>query len=104
MIKYKKYKDYIILPSKNPKAKYDVYKLKNNEFIKLFDFGGIKDDGTPYDQYKDKIGYYSKYDHKDSKRRSNYIKRHFPKFKNRKTALSGTKEESPAWFSLYFLW
>ena len=32
---------------------------------KHVDFGAIKPDGTPYEQYKDQIGLYSQYDHLD---------------------------------------
>src|SRR6056297_871941 len=44
--------------------------------IKTVRFGGIKKDGTPYEQYKDKLGHYSAYDHGDKKRRDNYKRRH----------------------------
>lgn len=80
-----------VAPSKYKQKKYDAY-TKDGEYITSF--GAIKKNGTPYDQYKDKIGYYSMYDHKDKKRRDNYYKRHnknYPKY-------------SPDWFSKKFLW
>ena len=45
--------------SKRKNKKYDVF--KNGKY--LVSFGGIKPDGTPYMQYYDKIGKYSKYNH-----------------------------------------
>ena len=59
-------------PSKNPLKKYDVY--QGDTFITSF--GQKHPNGVPYEQYKDKIGYYSKYDHNDKKRRDRYRQRH----------------------------
>lgn len=57
----------------------------------------------PYQHYMDKIGLWSKLDHGDKRRRSNYRSRH----KGIITA-DGTPavevKESPAWFALHFLW
>lgn len=67
---------------------------KTGRNIKVY-FGGIKLNGIPYCQYQDKIGYYSKYNHYDIKRRDLYRKRH----KN-----DINKAYSPSWFSLKYLW
>lgn len=76
--------------------------------VKTVRFGGIKEDGTPYEQYEDKFGLYSNYDHKDKKRRKNY--------RNRHTGITMKRPEdnievpayqykySPAWFSYHYLW
>jgi hypothetical protein len=69
--------------------KYDVY--KNGKY--LVSFGAIKTDGTPYEQYYDKIGSYSKYNHNDNKRKDNYYKRH-----------GKAKFESAKYFSHKYLW
>jgi len=59
-------------PSKNPLKKYDVFQGKT--FI--VSFGQKYPNGVPYEQYKDKLGYYSQYDHDDKKRRDRYRQRH----------------------------
>lgn len=79
-------------PSIKKYKKYDVYDLDTYEY--LFSFGQIKKDGTPYEQYSDKIGYYKKYDHHDRVRMNNYYKRH-PK---------NYDFETPDTFSKLFLW
>lgn len=58
-------------------------------------FGGKYPDGTPYEQFEDKIGHYKDYDHKDLKRRHNYLKRH---------EKDGDFKFSSFWFSKHFLW
>lgn len=63
-------------------------------------FGGIRKDGTPYEQYKDTtgLGLYKKYDHNDKKRRTRYRNRHskeVPSFKDYWSA---------GLFSYKFLW
>jgi hypothetical protein len=71
--------------------KYRVY-LNPNYYV---DFGAIKPDGTPYEQYKDGVSdLYEAYSHYDDKRRERYYKRHsinydFP---------------SADWFSKRYLW
>jgi hypothetical protein len=78
----KKY--YAILENKKTKKQVKIY------------FGGIKPDGTPYEQYKDNVlGFYSKYDHLDKARRQRYITRHNNDI---------NKAYSPSWFSLKYLW
>lgn len=72
-------------PSKRKGKKYDVYRL-NGQYVTSFGAVG-------YEQYKDKIGYYSKYDHGDKVRRENYYKRH-----------GKATFESPKWFSHRYLW
>jgi hypothetical protein len=64
---------YIFKKSKNKLKKYDVFNLEGD---KIVSFGAIKPTGEPYAQYRDKIGLYKKYDHKDKKRRDRYYKRH----------------------------
>lgn len=56
-------------PSKNGKSKYDVHDYKTGKFIARF--GAIG-----YEQYFDKLGYYSKYNHNDKERRRLYHLRH----------------------------
>lgn len=81
-----------VAPSKRNGKKYDVYS-KDNKYITSF--GAIKPDGTPYEQYTDKIGHYSKYDHKDKARRDRYRKRHDGEQHTKYTA---------GWFSWNYLW
>jgi hypothetical protein len=70
-------KPYIVTVSRRKKAKYDVYTIdKDNKLDYLLSFGAIKDNGVPYDQYQDKFGYYSKYDHLNKARRDRYYARH----------------------------
>jgi len=76
--------------SKNKTKKYDVF--KNGKY--LVSFGGIKPDGTPYQQYYDKIGKYSKYNHLDEKRKDRYYKRHG----------KDSRFESAKYFSHAYLW
>jgi hypothetical protein len=66
---------------------------------KTVQFGAIRDDGTPYEQYEDKtpLQLYTTYNHYDLKRRQNYRHRHGAKGYHRKVF-------SPAWFSYWFLW
>ena len=68
MPKYNKGRFIFSAPSKRKNKKYDVYD-KQNKYITSF---GDK----RYEQYKDKIGYYSHKDHNDKKRRDNYYSRH----------------------------
>lgn len=65
----KKLDGFIFRVSKNKLKKYDVFK---ND-VKIASFGA-----RGYEQYHDKIGYYSDYDHFDEKRRKNYYARHGP--------------------------
>tara|TARA_R110002167_G_scaffold9170_7_gene41818 strand:+ start:3792 stop:4097 length:306 start_codon:yes stop_codon:yes gene_type:complete len=77
--------------------KYEKSNKKDKKYIAILEnkktgrrvkihFGGIKKDGTPYPQYKDKVlGMYSKYDTNDKKRRELYRSRHskeVPSFKD----------------------
>jgi hypothetical protein len=88
MVKFsKKIGSYIFeAPSRRAGKKYDVYRL-NGQYITSF---GARN----YEQYKDKIGYYSSYDHKSKLRRERYYYRH---------GKIATKE-SAKWFSHRFLW
>lgn len=72
-------------PSTNKNKKYDAY--VNN---KKYSFGDRR-----YDQFYDKIGFYSDLNHYDKKRRDNYISRH----KNDKL-----NEYSNGYFSMFYLW
>ena len=84
------YKDgFVFKKSRRENKKYDVF--KNDEYITSF--GGIRVNGIPYQQYKDRIGLYSKYDHNDKKRRDRYYLRHGKAHKN-----------SAKWFSSKYLW
>ena len=76
--------------SRKKNKKYDAF--KNGKY--LVSFGGKKPDGTPYSQYYDKIGKYSKYNHLDEDRRDRYYKRHG------KNAVF----ESAKYFSHAYLW
>lgn len=58
---------YTIVPSKKTNKKYDVYK----KGIYITSFGDVR-----YQQFKDKLGYYSHLDHFDENRRKAYRKRH----------------------------
>jgi hypothetical protein len=92
MPKYIKGKFTFLAPSRRKYKKYDVYDSRNKQYITSF--GAIRPNGTPYEQYFDKIGYYSYGDHHDKKRLSNYYSRHG----NEATLLS------PKWFSNRYLW
>lgn len=81
--KGKKHKYLAILENKKTKEKLRV------------PFGGKHPDGTPYEQYHDKIGHYSEYDHNDPKRRDAWLKRH-------KANIS--YKYSSAWWSWKYLW
>jgi len=81
---------YTFRKSRRKNKKYDVF--KNNKY--LVSFGAIKKNGIPYDQYYDKIGSYSKYNHNDNKRLVNYYSR-FGR---------NPKYESAMWFSHRYLW
>ena len=81
---------YTFKKSTNSKKKYDAFL----DGKKVASFGAIKADGTPYEQFKDKIGLYSKYDHNDQNRKILYHKRHKMNY----------PEPSPDWFSKKYLW
>jgi len=78
-------------PSTQKDKKYDAY-IYNSVTDKIYkiSFGNIL-----YDQYKDKIGYYSDNDHHDEKRRKAYQIRH----QNDKLS-----SFSPGYLSYYYLW
>lgn len=48
-----------------------------------------------YEQFKDKLGVYSDFDHGDTRRRNSFLKRH---------AKNIDHKYSSAWFSKVFLW
>ena len=82
---------YEFIKSNKKNKKYDVY--KNGRF--LASFGAIKNNGIPYEQFNDKIGLYSAYNHYDEKRRENYKKRHHKDI---------NKKDSAGWFAYNYLW
>lgn len=85
----KKLDNYIFrAPSKRQYKKYDVYDLKNNY---ITSFGDIR-----YQQFKDRIGYYSHKDNNDPKRREAYKKRHMNDNLN--------DRKSAGYFSWVYLW
>jgi hypothetical protein len=82
--------------------KYDAI-LKNrtnDKILKYVPFGGIKMDGTPYQQFRDStgLGLYSKYDHGDKNRKRLYRIRHSKEKK------SFDKYWTSGFFSWRFLW
>ena len=86
----KKIDNYFFTISTRKDKKYNAYD-KNGVFITAF--GGIKPNREPYEQFHDKIGYYSDYNHHDIKRKNNYYARH-----------GKAKHESAKWFSHNYLW
>jgi hypothetical protein len=81
---------YVFKKSINKTKKYDVFK----DGKKIVSFGGVKKDGTPYEQYNDKIGLYKKYNHGDKDRKDKYFKRHG----------DVTSKTSAKYFSHKYLW
>jgi hypothetical protein len=69
--------------------KYSVYVKNGKGGIKLIHFGDNR-----YPQYKDKLGHYSKLDHNDTKRKSNYYKRHG----------KAISKDTAKWWSHKILW
>lgn len=88
---YKVIDHFTFVKSKYPLKKYDVYDQNGNYIVS---FGGKRPNGQPYDQFHDRIGYYSHYDHNDPQRRFNYYKRHG----------SNPKPLSAKYFSHKYLW
>jgi hypothetical protein len=78
--------------------KYAVYVLDKNNKKKLINFGDNR-----YEQFKDKIGYYSNLDHNDNKRRENYLKR-AKGIKNKQNELTYKLKYSPNYWSVNYLW
>jgi hypothetical protein len=72
-------------PSTMKYKKYDAYVDG-----KKYSFGDIR-----YEQFRDKIGYYSNLNHNNKLRRVQYVNRH----KNDRL-----NEYSPGYFSMYYLW
>lgn len=89
-------------PSKTKGKKYDAiltaYPVSPGTapIEKRVPFGAMRKDGTPYPQYKDRIGIYSAYDHGDQDRRRRYIARHA---KDERAGMF-----SPGYFARLFLW
>lgn len=79
-----------------PDSKYfAVIEHKTTGKIKKIPFGGKYEDGTPYEQYKDRLGHYSAFDHKDKERRRRWLLRHGENAKHK---------FSSAYFSKTMLW
>lgn len=79
-----------------PRYKYvAILRHKNTGRTKRVPFGGKRADGTPYEQYHDKVGHYAAYDHADRKRRALYRVRH---------AGEQNHKFSAGWFSWKYLW
>jgi len=79
--------------NRGKKAKYDaILKNKSNGQKKRVPFGGKYPDGTPYEQFEDQLGHYSQYDHKDTKRRHNWLKRHASNYAYRFSSAYFAKE------------
>ena len=71
---------------------------------KLIHFGAIQN-GVSMGQYKDNtgLGLYSKYDHKDAKRRANYRNRH-KEIKLKDGSYAYKNKSSPSYWSWHYLW
>ena len=71
---------------------------KKTKRITRVPFGAVKVNGAPYEQYKDSTGLklFSKYDHYDKKRRSNYKSRH--------NGFIKPGYYSPGYFAMRYLW
>jgi capsid portal protein len=80
-----KFKGYTIYLSDKPQKKY--YAIVNNRKVYFGQY--------PYQQYRDKLGYYSDLDHLDKQRRKNFKSR-FERYRHRKG--------SSAYFSDQILW
>ena len=78
--------------------KYDaILENKKNKTIVIVSFGGIRPNGIPYTQFKDRVPLklYTKYDHGDEYRRQRYLKRHSKDI---------NEPYSKSWFSREYLW
>lgn len=80
-------KTYTVEPSTKKNKKYDVY--LDDKY--LLSFGDIR-----YQQYKDRLGYYSKLNHNDPERRDLYKTRHHHDHIN--------DPNYPGFWSWWFLW
>jgi len=103
MVKYLK-KEYVFIhfeKSEKPLKKYKAI-LQNKKTGKnvSIHFGGIRDNGKPYEQWKDStgLGLYTKYNHRDKERRKRYQNRH------NKEKPSFKKYWSAGYFSWKYLW
>ena len=56
-----------VAPSHKKDKKYDVYDNRTGDYV--CSFGQIKKNGIPYEQFRDRIGYYKEYNHYDRERR-----------------------------------
>jgi len=103
MVKYLK-SEYEFIRFKKSKKSLKKYSaiLRNKKTGKevTIHFGGIRENGRPYDQWKDNtsLGLYTKYNHMDSKRRKRYQNRHI------KEKHSFNRYWSAGYFSWKYLW
>ena len=83
--------------SKNRAKKYTAILVHRCTGRKVqVNFGGIRSNGVPYDQYRDTaLGLYSKWDHEDKDRRQRWLRRH---------AKDGFKPYSASYFAKKYLW
>ena len=83
--------------SENKTKKYTAILAHRNTGRKVkVHFGGIRLNGTPYEQYRDSaLGLYSKWDHEDKDRRRRWLSRH---------ANDGFKPYSASYFAKKYLW
>lgn len=92
------YKFVKFVRSKNKTKKYSAIleNKKTKRQVKV-NFGAIKPNGIPYEQYKDStgLGLYSKYNTNDKERRDRYRARH----RN-----DNLQDYSPGYFAWKFLW
>jgi len=87
-----KHKDGLIFRvSTRKNKKYDVF---DKDDTYLLSFGGKRPDGTPYAQYFDRLGYYTKFNHMDIQR----LRRYYDRFKKTKVGFN------PDFFSKQYLW
>ena len=81
---------------RGPRHKYVlVLRHRTTGRLRRVPFGGKYPNGTPYPQYRDRIGFYRSYDHGDRKRRLNYLSRHRGE---------AARLYSSGWASIHYLW
>jgi len=82
-------------PSKTGSKKYDAFISQNGKWKKVASFGDRN-----YQQYKDRIGFYSSKNHNDAERRRRYQIRHNKDLRTEKSR-AGT---SAGYLSMRYLW
>lgn len=89
-IRYNNLHFQVVAPSTHKNKKYDVF--HNSKY--LVSFGDNR-----YQQYHDKIGYYSHLDHKNPQRRQNYRLRH-----SNDISVLENDPCGAGWWSWHYLW